>query len=51
MGLGDERLDRLALGGEPEAVVNKLRVFRNERITDVHRLAVDNERFEIAVRG
>ncbi len=51
LGLGDEGLDGDALGGEPEAVVNELGVFRDEAVADVHGLAIDDEGFQVAVGG
>ena len=51
MGLGDESLDRLALRGEPEAVVHELGILRDQAVADEHRLAVDGQRFEVAVGG
>jgi len=51
LGLCNEGLDGLALGGEPEAVVNELGVFRDEGVAGVLELAVDDEGFQIAVCG
>src|SRR5690606_14984549 len=49
--LGHQRLERLALGGEPETVVDELGVFRNERIAQVHHLAIHRETLHLAVSG
>ena len=43
-------LQRLALGREPEAVVDHLGVARDERVAEVHHLAVHRERLDRAVR-
>ncbi len=51
LGFGDEGLDGFAFWGEPETVVNELRVFRDEGIADVHGFAIDDEGFEVAVSG
>src|SRR5690606_21665678 len=50
LGLVNEGLQGLALGGEPEAVVNELGVFRDERVAQVLDLAVEGEGFELLVR-
>src|SRR5207245_381382 len=41
-----ERLQQLALGCEPEAVVDHLGVARHERVAQVEHLAVERDRFE-----
>ena len=49
LGLGDESLDGFALGGEPESVVDEFRVFRDERVAEVHDFAVHREGFHLTV--
>src|SRR5262244_64974 len=47
--LVDEPLERLALGGEPEAVIDHLRVARHEGIAQVQELAIESDGLQGAV--
>ena len=49
LGLGDEGLEGVALGGKPEAIVDELGIGRNEAIAKVLGIAVDGEGFEVLV--
>ena len=50
LALGDEGLQRLALGREPKAVINERGVFWDERIAQVHDFAIHRERLHLSVR-
>ena len=51
LALVDCRLKHLALGREPEAVVDEARVFRHQFVLEVHRAAVERDALDAAVRG
>src|SRR5690606_5963764 len=51
LALVDQRLQKLALGGEPEAVINEFRIARHERIFEVRGLPVERDRFYASVGG
>ncbi len=46
----DEGIQRLAQGREPQTVVGQFGIFDRNHLLEVHRLAVEDERFEFAVR-
>src|SRR5205823_7215907 len=50
LALVDRRLKHLALGREPEAVVDEARVARHQLILKVHRAAVERDALDPAVR-
>src|ERR1043165_5947718 len=47
----DQRLQRPALGREPEAVIDKRGIARHQLVLEMHRLAIERERFDGAMRG
>ena len=51
LGLGNEGLNGLALGSEPEPVVNELGVFGNQAVSNVLGFPVDGEGFEVLMGG
>ena len=51
LALVDQRLQHLALGREPEAVVDQLGVARHQLVLEVRGAAVERDRFDGAVRG
>ncbi len=51
LGLGDEGLEGIALGSEPEAIVDELGVSWDEAITKVLSIAVDGQGLEVLVGG
>src|SRR5271165_6418004 len=51
LALVDQRLQELALGGEPEAVVDELSVFRHQLVLEMRGAAVEGDRLDRAARG
>ena len=51
LALVDHRLQHLALGREPEAVIDQLGIARHEAVLQMGRLAVERERFDGAMRS
>ena len=51
LALVDQRLQHLALGREPEAVVDQLGVARHELVLEVGSTAVERDALDRAVRG
>src|SRR5262245_49743252 len=50
LALIDQRLQHLAIGREPEAVIDELGIARHQLILEMHRLAVERERLDRPVR-
>src|SRR3546814_18247615 len=46
----DRRLQHLAFGREPEAVVDELGIFRHQLVLEVRRAAVERDAFATAMR-
>ena len=51
LALGNERLNGLSLGSEPEAVVDELCVFGNEGVAGLLQFAVDDQSLEVLMGG
>src|SRR5215216_2694878 len=47
----DQGLEHLALGGEPEAIINEFSIARHERVLEMGSLAVKREAFHGAMGG
>src|SRR3546814_18624141 len=46
----DRRLQHLAFGREPEAVVDELGIFRHQLVLEVRRAAIERDAFDTAMR-
>src|SRR5579863_4664 len=47
----DRRLQHLALGREPETIVDEFSIFRHQPVLEMRRTAVERDRFDAAMRG
>src|SRR5262249_56065285 len=47
----DRRLKHFPLGGKPEAVINKLRIFGHQFVFEMRRATIERDRFDSPVGG